>query len=144
MPFERLKSSGYMTNWAARLFTRAMDQHLAPLGLSSAYMPVLFALAGGARLSQTALAAQASVEQPTMAATLKRMERDGLIAREPDPKDGRSALVSLSPLGLGKLPQVYAAGRAINAQAMAPLTEPEQAQYLDLLRRVVGALEGDR
>jgi DNA-binding MarR family transcriptional regulator len=143
MAFERLKSSGYMTNWAARLFARAMDRRLAPIGLSSAYMPVLFALAGGAELSQTALAAQASVEQPTMAATLKRMERDGLIARTPDPRDGRSALVALTALGREKLPHVFAAGRAINDQAMAPLTPAEQAQYLDLLRRVVGALEDD-
>jgi DNA-binding MarR family transcriptional regulator len=146
MKFIREESSGYLTNWAARLFARAIDRRLAPLGLSSAYMPVFFALAGGESLSQTELARRASVEQPTMAATLKRMERDGLIARTPDPEDGRSALVSLTRLARAKLRSVQAAGHAVNDTAMTPLSATEQRQYLSLLRRVIAALdtEGER
>ena len=146
MRFVREESSGYLTNWAARLFARAIDRRLAPLGLSSAYMPVFFALAGGESLSQTELARRASVEQPTMAATLKRMERDGLIARTPDPEDRRSALVSLTKRAREKLKSVQAAGHAVNDTAMAPLSAAEQRQYLSLLRRVIAALdtEGER
>lgn len=146
MKFVREESSGYLTNWAARLFARAIDRRLAPLGLSSAYMPVFFALAGGGSLSQTELARRASVEQPTMAATLKRMERDGLIARTPDPADGRSALVALTELARGKLRSVQAAGHSVNDAAMAPLSAAERRQYLALLRRVIAALdaEGER
>ena len=141
MKFVREQSSGYLTNWAARLFARAIDRRLGKLGLSSGYMPVFFALAGGEALSQTALANLAAVEQPTMAATLKRMERDGLIARSPDPADGRSALVSLTPLAREKLRGVQAAGHAVNEQAMAPLSPKEREQYLGLLRRVIAALD---
>lgn len=141
--FEREQSSGYLTNWAARLFARSIDRRLGMLGLSSGYMPVFFALADGAALSQTALATHASVEQPTMAATLKRMERDGLIARTPDPADRRSALVSLTPRAQEKLNGVRAAGLEVNDIAMGPLTAAEQAQYLSLLRRVIGGLEND-
>ncbi len=146
MKFVREESSGYLTNWAARLFARAIDRRLAPHGLSSAYMPVFFALAGGEALSQTALARRASVEQPTMAATLKRMERDGLIVRTPDPADRRSALVSLTGLARGRLRAVQAAGHSVNETAMAPLLAAERQQYLSLLRRVIAALEaeGDR
>jgi DNA-binding MarR family transcriptional regulator len=143
MRFVREESSGYLTNWAARLFARAIDRRLAPLGLSSAYMPVFFALAGGESLSQTELARRASVEQPTMAATLKRMERDGLIARTPDPEDGRSALVSLTALARAKLRSVQAAGHAVNDAAMAPLSAAERQQYLLLLRRVIAALDAE-
>ena len=143
MIFDRLQSSGYLANWAARLFARAIDRRLAPIGLSSAYMPVLFALAGGASLSQKALAEQAAVEQPTMANTLKRMERDGIVERRPDPNDGRAALVSLTPLGKQKLGGVKSAGHAVNDIAMAPLTEAERTQYYAILRKVIGALEAD-
>lgn len=143
MKFVREQSSGYLTNWAARLFARAIDVRLKKLGLSSGYMPVFFALSGGEALSQTALAALASVEQPTMAATLKRMERDRLIARNPDPDDKRSALVSLTPLAREKLRGVQAAGHSVNDQAMAPLTAKEREQYLNLLRRVIAALDVD-
>jgi DNA-binding MarR family transcriptional regulator len=143
MKFVREQSSGYLTNWAARLFAREMDRRLTPLGLSAADMPVFFALGGNTKLSQTALAAHAAVEQPTMAATLKRMERDGLIVREPDPADGRSALVSLTPLAREKMRQVQAAGHAINDRAMSGLSAKEREQYLDLLRRVIAALDDE-
>jgi MarR family transcriptional regulator for hemolysin len=141
MKFERERSSGYMTNWAARLFSRAIEQRLTPLGLAPAYMPVFFALGGGREMSQTALAGHAAVEQPTMAATLKRMERDGLIARRADPADGRSALVSLTPLAIEKMKHVQAAGRAVNETAMTGLTAEERELYLTLLNRVVANLE---
>lgn len=143
MSFERERSSGYLANWAARLFARAIDRRLAPLGLSSAYMPVFFALAAGDELSQKTLAETASVEQPTMAATLKRMERDGLIVRRPDPRDGRAALISLTPAALDKLKGVKAAGLAVNEIAMAPLTEREREQYHTLLLKVIRALSDD-
>ena len=37
MPLKRTQSAGYMTNWAARLFARAIDQKLRPMGMSSGY-----------------------------------------------------------------------------------------------------------
>jgi len=50
-----------------------------------------------------------------MTATLTRMERDGLVSRRPNPEDGRSTLVALTPLALGKLPAVAEATATINA-----------------------------
>jgi DNA-binding MarR family transcriptional regulator len=143
MSLNRLGSAGYMTNWAARLFALAIEQRLKPQGLAPAHLPVLFALADGAALSQKALAAAAAVEQPTMAATLNRMERDGLIARSPDPADRRSSLVSLTVAARDKLDAVRQATEAVNALALAGLGETERAIFLDQLGRVVVALEQD-
>ncbi|MFX5668552.1 MarR family transcriptional regulator, partial [Acinetobacter baumannii] len=84
-------------------------------------------------LSQKALTEAAAIEQPTMAATLTRMERDGLIARQPDPQDGRSSLISLTPEALAKMPAVRGAIAAVNAEALAGLSEPEQSAYLKVL-----------
>lgn len=141
MKFDRERSSGYLANWAARLFTREIEKRLKPAGLSSAYMPVFFALARTEGLSQTALARHASVEQPTMAATLKRMERDGLVTRRADPDDGRGSLVSLTPLAFEKMRHVQASGQAVNEIALGVLSAAEREQFLTLLRRVIGALE---
>jgi MarR family transcriptional regulator for hemolysin len=143
MQFDREHSSGYLANWAARLFARSIDKRLKPLGLSSAYMPIFFALAGGEALSQKALADRAAVEQPTMANTLKRMERDGLIVRRPDPRDARASLVSLTPLAVGKLKGVQAAGHAVNDIAMGSLSPGEREQYRKLLLKVIGSLEAE-
>lgn len=141
MQFVREQSSGYMTNWAARMFARAIDQKLKPLGLSSAYMPVIFALARGDALSQRSLTEAAAIEQPTMAATLKRMERDGLVAKRPDPDDRRSSFYSLTPKGLELTEAVRAAGHAVNDTAMEGLSDDERAAYLALLGKVVANLE---
>ncbi len=141
MQFDREKSAGYMTNWAARLFAREIDRKLSSLGLSSGYLPVFFALARGSAMTQKQLAEAASVEQPTMAFTLSRMERDGLIVRKPDPKDHRSALVQLSPAAKEKAEAVREAVLSVNSKALGDMTDDERQTYLSLLRRVVSNLE---
>jgi len=141
MSLEASESAGYMTNWAARLFARAIDRRLKPLGVSSGQLPVLFALSAGAALSQRQLALAAATEQPTMAATLTRMERDGLLVKRPNPRDGRSMLYSLSPEALKKTTDIRAAVDAVNREALMGLEENERATYLAMMAKVIGALE---
>lgn len=136
-------SAGYMTNWAARLFARAIDRRLREIGLSSGQLPVFFALGEGGPLSQKALVDVAEIEQPTMAATLARMERDGLIARRPDPEDRRSSLISLTPAAREKLAFVRDAVRSVNAAAVRDLSEAERELYLGMLGTVIKALRQD-
>lgn len=139
----RDKSAGYMVNWAARLFARAIDRRLRPLGLSSAHMPVMFALGEGREMSQKALAVAAAIEQPTMAATLSRMERAGLVRRRPDPGDRRAMLFSLTPRAAQKADAVQAAVAEINGRALAGLALQERKAFLGMLARVVAALGED-
>jgi MarR family transcriptional regulator for hemolysin len=139
--FERNQSAGYMTNWAARLFARAIDRKLKEFGVSSGQMPVFFALGDGAAMTQKALAAVASIEQPTMAATLSRMERDGLIERRPDPGDRRSQLVALTPAAMAKALRVREGATAINNAAFEGLDEAERETYLRLLAKITLSLE---
>ncbi len=141
MALNRQTSVGYLTNLAGRLLVRELERHLAPLGLSPGHMPVLLALEDGAALTQKALAERAAVEQATMTATLTRMERDGLVIRRPNPEDGRSTLVALTPLALGKLPAVAEATATINALVLEQLTQEERQQFFTLIRRIIGVLE---
>lgn len=140
MAFDRENSAGYLTNWAARLLARAIERKLKPLGLSSGHLPVYFALAGAKTLTQKQLAAHAGIEQPTMAATLARMERDGLIIREPDPKDRRASLVRLSPMAEAKAGAVLKAVHETNAEALAGLGQVEQEQFRAALRTIIATL----
>ena len=141
MTYQRQESAGYLVNWAGRLFVRAIERRLA--GGNAGPMPVFFALADGGTLSQTALARWATVEQPTMANTLNRMERDGLIARAPDPEDGRSALIGLTKLGRQRAHEALGAGKEVNAIALSGLSSAEREQFYVLMRRIIGALEAD-
>lgn len=141
MIYDRETSAGYMTNWAGRLFARAIEARLE--GGNAGPMPVFLALQDGRAMTQTALAQQASVEQPTMAKTLARMERDGLVQRTPDPSDKRSALVQLTELGSRRAEQAFAAAVDVNAIAAGALSEAELAAYLDMLHRIIAALQKD-
>lgn len=134
-------SVGYLTNLAGRLLVRELERHLAPLGLSPGHMPVLLALDNGLPRTQKEIAESAGVEQATMTATLSRMERDGLVTRRPNPEDGRSMLVALTPLALGKLPAVADATATINALALEQLTPDERRQYFALIKRIIAVLE---
>lgn len=140
--FERTRSAGYMTNWAARLFAKVIYGHLKPLGVTPGQLPVFFALGDGAELSQKALTQIAAIEQPTMAETLSRMERDGLVRRRPDPNDKRSMLISLTPAALEKAQAVREAIQAVNNAALADLPDTERESYLAMLRTIVASLEG--
>lgn len=141
MALNRDSSVGYLTNLAGRLLVRELERHLAPLGLSPGHMPVLLALEGGAALTQKALAERATVEQATMTATLTRMERDGLVTRRPNPEDGRSTLVALTPLALGKIAAVAQATMAINTLVLEQLTPQERQQFFALMKRIIAVLE---
>jgi DNA-binding MarR family transcriptional regulator len=135
------RSVGYLTNLAGRLLARALSRRLEGIGLSIAHMPVLAALSEGAAMTQKDLAAQAVVEQPTMAATLSRMERDGLIQRTPNPEDARSALISLTPAAVAKMKQLNAAVADINGAATARMTQAERVEYRRLIGKIIASLE---
>lgn len=139
--WDPLSHPGHYFSRIARGLTRVGDARLRELGFATAQLPVLAALKDGARLSQIDLARWAKVEQPTMAQMLARMERDGLIKREPDPNDRRSSLVSLTDTALARLP----AGRTVLRQGNADMTKglsPEEVDTLvSLLRRVLNNVE---
>lgn len=141
MNYVRETSAGYLTNWAARLFARAIERRLE--GGNSGPMPVFFALQGGGTMTQKALAQLAAVEQPTMANTLARMERDGLVMRTPDPNDRRSAQVALTPLGRERAEAAFRSAIEVNQIATDALKPEERAVFYDMMRRIVAALDRD-
>ncbi len=134
-------SIGYLVHWAGRLLRRLADRRLEPLGLSSGHLPVLTALLARGPLSQKALAEAAEIEQPTMAATLARMERDGILRREADPNDKRSSLFSLTPAMQKKVGALRAVIEGINADALESLPAADRARFRPLLQAMIAGLE---
>lgn len=139
--WDPLAHPGHYFSRINRGLARVGDTRLRDLGFATAHLPVLAALKDGARLSQRELARWAKVEQPTMAQMLVRMERDGIVRREPDPADGRGSLISLTKQALARLP----AGRAVlkqgNADMTRGLSKNEVETLVDLLKRVLDNVE---
>lgn len=131
----------FWINHASRLLMRHFEQRLRPLEFGMAYLPVVIALEEHGPLLQKQLARYAHVEQPTMAALLTRMERDGLIERAPHPDDKRASQISLSAKARKRLPEAKARLGEVAEQALAGLSERERATFMALLRRVVTNLD---
>jgi DNA-binding MarR family transcriptional regulator len=134
---------GFWINRASRLLVREGDARLRPFGLAMSYLPVLRALADGEPHSQKELAYIAGVEQPSMAETLARMERDEMIQREPNPNDRRAALISLTRRSRARFPKAVASLVDGEHKAMSALSDSERVLLRELLRRVVNSLEAE-
>lgn len=143
MTFDRRQSPGYMVNYLARLFAQALYRRIGPHGVTTGQFPVLLALWEREGVTQSQLAQDLAVEQPTMANTLKRMERDGLIERVPDPDDRRQARVHLTARGQALREVLTASARETNAAALAGLSPDETRQFLALANKIVASLEQD-
>lgn len=139
MTFTRDQSAGYLVNHMARLFARGLSARIKPLGLSTGTFPALLELWDHDGLTQKDLVTRLDIEQATMANTLTRMERDGLVIRRKDPSDGRAQRIWLTPRARAlRIPATQAA-MAENEAALAPLTDQERALFLSLMRRIIDA-----
>jgi len=141
MAFDKTRSAGFLANHMARLFAKGLQQSIKPLGLAPAQFMTLLALWENDGLTQRELVERLDVEQATMANTLTRMERDGLIERRAHPEDGRSQSIYLTPKAAALREPATSAARAVNGVALGGLSEEERLVFLDLARRVIGALK---
>ena len=71
---------------------------------------------------------------------LDRLERNGLVARSPDPNDRRGTLIELTEQGLELIDGVTAAHLANERELLAGLSGAEQEQLVELLRKLRLAL----
>ena len=143
MTFDKEDSAGYLTNHMARLFAKGLQDRIAPLGIVIGQFPILLALWEGDGVTQRELLAKLDIEQATLANTLARMERDGLIKRSRHPSDARAQTISLTARSIGIRDRAYEAAEAQNALAMSALSAEERTQFLDHMRRVIGAMRGN-
>jgi DNA-binding MarR family transcriptional regulator len=140
-PLLRLESLGYLTNQLARLFAHALAERIAEHGVVPGQFAQLLALYEEDGLTQRELCDRVRIEQATMAKTLQRMERDGLVRCLPDPEDRRRIRVHLTDHARSLKPALMAAGHDVNAVATAGLKDSEIEMYRTIARRLISNLE---
>src|SRR5947208_7207200 len=118
MAIRRLDSLGYQIALLNRLYDRRLQEALEKQGVAPGQFATLVMLFEQDGLTQAELCRRINVEQPTMANTLDRMERDNLIKRQPDPKDRRRATVHLTELAHEMRAAVMDRARQVSGQAV--------------------------
>ncbi|MEV0831293.1 MarR family winged helix-turn-helix transcriptional regulator [Nonomuraea rubra] len=107
--------------------------------LSFSSLSVLHTLSRRGPMRLTALTATEQLKQPALTSLVAKLERDGLVARGPDPRDRRAALLSLTPEGEQVVRSRHAERVARLARVVGHLDEEERAElagYARLLARM--------
>jgi DNA-binding MarR family transcriptional regulator len=105
--------------------------------LSPTLSAALATIARHGPLTPSELAERERVQRPTATRLLARLEAPGYVVRTPDPHDGRSSLVALTPAGRALLEQARERKDAYLARRLRTLTSEERAT----LRRAADILE---
>ncbi|WP_023588685.1 MarR family winged helix-turn-helix transcriptional regulator [Streptomyces thermolilacinus] len=125
------------------LMSERMERAYAPFGISRGEFDVLATLRRSGEpytLSPRQLSATLMLTTGGMTGRLDKLERAGLLSRNPDPHDRRALRVTLSDRGLEVVDQAVGAGLAVQREALwAALDAGEAEQLAGLLRRLLNA-----
>ena len=140
MDFDRTASATYLANLLAKAASRALHARADGAGFAPGQFPVLLELWNGDGLTQRELLDRLDIEQATMANTLSRMERDGLISRRRHPKDKRAQLVFLTTKGKALQETALAAASATEEALFQGFRRFERELLLEYMRMVLANL----
>jgi len=124
----------------SRFLERSIGEVLATHGLNESQFGVLAALrrAGPPHcLSPTALYSSLLISSGAMTNRLDRLTAAGLVTRVPDPHDGRSVLVMLTPKGLRLVDEAVEAHTENERRLLQTLTPSEARTLAGLLRKLL-------
>ena len=122
---------------------RELEQRLEPVyrehGLEPGWHDVLATLRRTGppyRLRPTDFTSALMLTSSGTTKRLDRLERAGLIAREPDPQDRRGTLIVLTPAGRDLIDSVTEAHLENERRLLSALSESEQRRLAALLRKL--------
>jgi DNA-binding MarR family transcriptional regulator len=130
------ESLGFEVGLMSRAFERELRAALHQFRVLPGQLPVLLALYDRDGRTQAELARTVGIEQPTMAATLGRMERAGLVERSPDEEDARRARVGLTKRARELQRPLIDAARAVNRRAVRGLSADDRSVLYRVVERV--------
>jgi len=141
MSHDRDKSPGSVINHLSRLITHALNEELKAHGVAPGQFPVLLCLWEQDGLTQRELYERVKIEQATMSNTLKRMERDCLIYREPDPADRRAMRIHLTGMAKKLEATLTKGAKSVNKTAFSDIKKKDRKHLMECLEHMVDNLE---
>lgn len=120
---------------ASALSNAAGNAALAEFGLTVRSYSVLELAADGGRTSQREIAEFLRLDPSQVVALVDRLQKSGLVEREPDPRDRRANVIVATSIGLQTLGAARRQVRTASQALHGDLTETERAAFTELLRR---------
>jgi len=129
---------------ACRVLEEEMSNIFSAYGLNRGEFDVLAALRRAGkpyRLKPTELSSDLMVTSGGMTNRLDRMEKSGLIVRQPDPTDRRGVLVCLSEHGRRLVDEILVAYVENQHRLLGSLDQADRAALANILRKLLLPLE---
>ncbi len=120
---------------SALVFERQVGK---PLGLRKVEFSLLMLLLANETLAPKRLARALAVTAPNLTLLLDRLQQRGLLTRVPNPLDGRSQNVVLTPEGCSLAQQAAQASQTMELEMQSRLTRAEHAMLIELLLKLSG------
>lgn len=143
MEFVYKQSPAYLVGILSRLFNQALSARLSPHNASPAQLPVLLSLWQKDGQTQSELCRRMRIEQPTLANTLKRMERDKLVRKTADTNDRRQTIIKLTQRGRDLKPVLTQSALDVHSTAMKGITESGIETFLMMITKIISNLDND-
>lgn len=126
--------------------SRSEASFLARYGLNQARLIILVLLdsSENGSMRSSELAEHASVSRATITGLLDTLERTGLLARTPDPRDRRASCVTITKKGKDLLQKVQPLLIRWTESILSALSSREQGQLVTLLQKTQKAFSGPR
>jgi len=135
------KNLCYEINRLARMLMAKINEQTKPHGVSQGQLPVLCCLDEESGQTQAELCKNIQVEQPTMANTLSRMERDGLIYKVACEQDRRQTKIFLSEQTRPTVDLLQEKSTEVVNRMTRDMSVEEVAEFKRLVKLAMQALE---
>jgi DNA-binding MarR family transcriptional regulator len=136
-PFDFEHAPGHLVRRAHQLAVALFMEETAAFEVTPVQFAILNALIDIPGEDQVTLAARVAFDAATSGSVIGRLEARGWIRREVDPNDKRRKLLWVTAEGEQAVARMKSGVARVQQRLMAPLSEPEQAQLVDLLARLV-------
>jgi DNA-binding MarR family transcriptional regulator len=130
----------------AKLFLRShrlLDRRMAQAGASFARTKLLMFVERDGPVRAIDIATLFDLAPRSVTEALDGLERDGLIRRNPDPRDRRVKLVSITDAGRRAIAATEPIRVALIGRVFGVLDADEQARMLDYIARMGAALDAE-
>lgn len=140
----RAPGLGFVVSTLSRRIVWGLASKTAVHGVMPAQYPVLRCLHELKVSTQMELSRLCGIEQPSMAVTLNRMEKSGLIERKTDDNDARRKFVTLTKRGQDMLKMMTEQAHTVYEQAIEGLSDQEIKDFLRICAKMTQNLESAR
>jgi DNA-binding MarR family transcriptional regulator len=123
----------------AHQIVTALFEEVADGSITQTQFGTLYCLRQRPRIDQSTLSKLIGHDRSTTALVVEKLERAGLVIREPDPQDRRRNALMITPAGEDALLRTLPFLHHTHTSVLSALSPAESKEFVRLLGKVVGA-----